>query len=262
MTPNATPQNPTLQNAALQGQGVLITGASSGLGRAAARAFAEAGADVALLARGERELRALAAEIEALGRRALVLPTDLANEGALQDAAEEVTRSFGRVDVLLNNAGTDVPGAVAELTASDWDRVLAVNLRAPFLLAKAVFPTMKVQGRGTIINLSSVAGKRGWANASAYCASKFGLTGLTQALHAEGREHGIRAVIVYPGAMATNWGEWTPEARGADEPEHRPSSQALAPEDAAAFLVWLAAAPQALVLTEAVMMPLGEQGWP
>jgi NAD(P)-dependent dehydrogenase (short-subunit alcohol dehydrogenase family) len=254
--------NTTFQNATLQNQAVLVTGASSGLGRAAALAFAEAGADVALLARGEGELRALAAEIEALGRRALLLPTDLADEGALLEAAQGVLDRFGRVDVLLNNAGTDVPGAVKELAADDWDRVLAVNLRAPFLLAKAVFPAMQAQGRGTIINVSSVAGKRGWANASAYCASKFGLTGLTQALHAEGREHGIRAVVVYPGAMATNWGDWTPEARGGDGQESRPSSEALSPKDAASFLVWLAAAPQALVLTEAVMMPLGEQGWP
>lgn len=145
---------------------------------------------------------------------------------------------------------------------SDWDLVLAVNLRAPFLLAKAVLPHMQTQGRGTIINVSSVAGKRGWANAAAYCAAKFGLTGFTQALHAEGKEHGIRAVVVYPGAMATNWGDWTPEARQGDEQEGRPANEALSPEDAASFLVWLAAAPQTMVLTETVMMPLKEQGWP
>jgi len=246
----------------LQGQTALITGASSGLGRASAIAFARAGADVALLARSERDLQAVADEVEGLGRRALVLPTDLSDEAALIGAVEQVVGSLGRIDVLLNNAGTDVPGSVTDLSASDWDRVLAVNLRAPFLLAKAVFPTMQAQGRGTIINVSSVAGKRGWANAAAYCASKFGLTGFTQALHAEGREHGIRAVVVYPGAMATNWGEWTPEARQADEQESRPSSEALSPEDAASFLVWLASAPQTMVLTETVMMPLKEQGWP
>jgi NAD(P)-dependent dehydrogenase (short-subunit alcohol dehydrogenase family) len=148
------------------------------------------------------------------------------------------------------------------LEASDWDLVLNVNLRAPFLLAKAVFPAMQAQGGGTIINVSSVAGKRGWANAAAYCASKFGLTGFTQALHAEGREYGVRAVVVYPGAMATNWGDWTPEAREKDDQGDRPSSEALSPEDAASFLVWLASAPQTVVLTEAVMMPLKEQGWP
>jgi NAD(P)-dependent dehydrogenase (short-subunit alcohol dehydrogenase family) len=117
-----------------------------------------------------------------------------------------VVEAFGRVDVLVNAAGTDVPGPVAELAVGDWDRVLAVNLRAPFVLAKAAFPHMRAAGGGTIVNVSSVAGKRGWANAAAYCASKFGLTGLTQALAAEGRPHGIRACVLYPGAMATSWG--------------------------------------------------------
>jgi NAD(P)-dependent dehydrogenase (short-subunit alcohol dehydrogenase family) len=246
----------------LQGQTALVTGASSGLGRASALAFARAGADVALLARSERDLRAVADEVEGLERRALALPTDLSDETAILGAVEQVVGSFGHLDALLNNAGTDVPGPVTDLSANDWDLVLNVNLRAPFLLAKAVFPHMQVRGRGTIINVSSVAGKRGWANAAAYCASKFGLTGFTQALHAEGKAHGIRAMVVYPGAMATNWGDWTPEAREEDEQGSRPSGEALSPEDAASFLVWLASAPQTMVLTETVMMPLKEQGWP
>lgn len=246
----------------LEGQVALITGASSGLGRASALAFAQAGADVALFARSERDLQGVAAEVEKLGKRVLVLPTDLTDDTALGRAVERVVRDFGRVDVLLNNAGTDVPGAVKDLSVSDWDRVLAVNLRAPFLLAKAVFPAMQAQGYGTIINVSSVAGKRGWANAAAYCAAKFGLTGFTQALHAEGQAYGIRAVVVYPGAMATHWGDWTAEARRDDAKPERPADEALEPETAAAFLVWLATAPRTMVLTETVMMPLKEQGWP
>lgn len=116
----------------LAGQTVLVTGASSGLGRASAVAFAQAGADVALLARSERDLQDVAADVEGFGRRALLLPTDLSDETAVVSAAEQVVREFGRVDVLLNNAGTDAPGAVKDLSASDWDRVMAVNLRAPF----------------------------------------------------------------------------------------------------------------------------------
>jgi NAD(P)-dependent dehydrogenase (short-subunit alcohol dehydrogenase family) len=103
--------------------------------------------------------------------------------------------------------------AVIELGVDDWDQVLAVNLRAPFVLAKAVFPHMRQAGRGTIVNVSSVAGKRGWANAAAYRASKFGLSGLTQALAVEGRPHGVRACVLDPGAMATNWGVWSAVAR-------------------------------------------------
>lgn len=119
--------------------------------------------------------------------------------------------------MLVNAAGTDAPGTVEALDIEGWDRTLAVNLRAPFLLSKAVFPHMRQAGGGTIINISSVAGKKGWANASAYCASKFGLTGFTEALADEGKEHGIRAIVLYPGAMATNWGPSLPRsAKGAN----------------------------------------------
>ncbi len=121
---------------------------------------------------------------------------------------------------------------------------------------------MRDAGRGTIINISSVAGKRGWANAAAYCASKFGLTALTQALTAEGKPHGIRACIVYPGGMATNWGKWVSEDRQTEEPERPPVTQVLPPREVAALLVWIAAAPPELVLNEAIVSPLEEGGWP
>ena len=149
-----------------------------------------------LMARSETDLQQVAAEIEAARRRALVCPVDLSDSAALTDAVSRGVDAFGLLDILVNNAATDVPGPVTELTSDDWDRVMSVNLRAPFLLAKAAFPHMQRQGGGIIINVSSVAGKRGWANASAYCASKFGLTGLTQALAAEGKPHGIRACVV------------------------------------------------------------------
>jgi NAD(P)-dependent dehydrogenase (short-subunit alcohol dehydrogenase family) len=148
------------------------------------------------------------------------------------------------------------------VTQEDWDRVLAVNLRAPFLLSQAVFPSMRRAGRGTIVNVSSVAGKRGWANASAYCASKFGLTGLTQALAAEGKLHGIRVCVLYPGAMRTAWGAWGPDARGAGEASAAQSAEALPPEEVAELIAWMAAAPSELVLNEVVVTPLLERGWP
>jgi 3-oxoacyl-[acyl-carrier protein] reductase len=204
-----TEQTPSV----LAGQVALVTGASSGLGRATAVALAHAGADVALLARSATDLEQVVDEIAVAGRRGMALPVDLAHAEQITDAVARTLAAFGRIDVLVNAAGTDVPGAVADLATEDWDRVLDVNLRAPFVLAKAVFPAMQQAGRGTIINVSSVAGKRGWANAAAYCASKFGLTGFTQALAAEGKPHGIRACIVYPGGMATNWGVWSSDTR-------------------------------------------------
>ena len=245
----------------LVGQVALVTGASSGLGRATAVALAQAGADVALLARSEPDLRQVVDEIAAAGRRGLVLPLDLANAAHITDAVTRTLAAWGRIDVLVNAAGTDVPGPVVELATEDWDHVLDVNLRAPFVLAKAVFPHMQQARRGTIVNVSSVAGKRGWANAAAYCASKFGLTGFTQALAAEGKAHGIRACVVYPGGMATNWGVWSSDERQEGAPAV-PPTQALSPADVAALIVWIAAAPPELVLNEAVVSPLNEGGWP
>jgi NAD(P)-dependent dehydrogenase (short-subunit alcohol dehydrogenase family) len=246
----------------MAGRVALVTGASSGLGRATAVALAQAGADVALLARGQQDLDQAAAEVERAGRRALVLVADLADAEALAGAVARVVEALGRVDVLVNAAGTDVPAPVAELAVSDWDRVVAVNLRAPFVLAKAAFPHMRAAGGGTVVNVSSVAGKRGWANAAAYCASKFGLTGLTQALAAEGRAHGIRACVLYPGAMATSWGVWSPDERERAQGGRPPASKALPPQEVAALVVWIATAPAELVLNEAVVSPLEEQGWP
>ncbi len=246
----------------LAGQVAVVTGASSGLGRATAIALARAGADVALIARGAKDLDPVAAEVTQVGRRALQLPLDLAVADRLAPAITNVIDAFGRVDVLVNTAGTDVPASAEDLTIADWDRVQAVNLRAPFALAKAVFPPMRQAGRGTIINISSVAGKRGWANASAYCASKFGLTGLTQAIAAEGRAHGIRACVLYPGGMATNWSIWSVAKRDTEERETPPLTKAMPPADVASLIVWIAAAPLNVVLNEAIVSPLEEGGWP
>jgi NAD(P)-dependent dehydrogenase (short-subunit alcohol dehydrogenase family) len=120
---------------------------------------------------------------------------------------------------------------------------------------------MREAGSGTIVNISSVAGKKGWANASAYCASKFGLTGLTEALADEGREHGIRAIILYPGAMATSWGAFAPEERRQSEPDDAPPTQVLRPERVADFIAWFAASPPEFVLTEGIIVPI-EEGLP
>ena len=240
----------------------IVTGASSGLGRATALALAMSGADIALIARSAVDLAEVAREIEALGRRTLILPLDLNDETAISSAVTRTIQELGPVDILVNAAGTDVPGPVVDLTSTDWDHVLGVNLRAPFLLAKAVFPVMAQAGRGTIVNVSSVAGKRGWANAAAYCASKFGLTGLTQSLAAEGKRHGIRACVLFPGGMDTQWGQWTPEARTHAHRAPVEPTRSLLPGDVATLIVWIAAAPAELVLNEVIVTPIDEQGWP
>ena len=249
---------PGTETGRLEGKVALVTGASSGLGRATAIALARAGADVALVARSQQELDSAKEEISKIGRRALTLPVDLASEDETMRAVERTVEGLGRVDVLVNAAGTDVPGTVEELDLDGWDRTLAVNLRAPFLLSKAAFPHMREAGGGMIINISSVAGKKGWANASAYCASKFGLTGFTEALADEGKEYGIRAIVLYPGAMATNWGAFSPDERQEGEPTEAPPTRMLPPERVADLIVWLAASPPGFVLTEGIVVPIEE----
>src|SRR5829696_414526 len=243
----------------LEDRSALVTGASSGLGRATALALARVGTDVALVARSVQELESAREEILRTGRRALSLPTDLGKEEDTSATIRRTVEEFGRIDVLVNAAGTDAPATVEELAVEDWDRTLAVNLRAPFLLSKAAFPRMREAGGGTIVNVSSVAGKKGWANASAYCASKFGLTGFTEALADEGKEHGIRAIVLYPGAMATSWGNFSPEERQQSEPnEAPPATQILAPEQVAGFIAWFVASPPEFVLTEGIILPIDE----
>ena len=249
------------EKTALAGQAAIVTGASSGLGRATALALARTGASLALVARSAANLADVVEELRGDGAHALSVACDLADADALAGAVRRVRDELGPVRVLVNAAATDVPGAVSELTVEAWDHVLAVNLRAVFLLCRLAVPDMIEAGQGTIINVSSVAGKRGWGNASAYCASKFALTGFTQALGAEVRPRGVRACVIYPGAMATHWGAWSGEERPGASPERSPR-EALPAETVAAFIAWIATAPPELVLDEAIVTPLDEHGYP
>src|SRR5205085_4678764 len=137
------------------------------------------------------------------GATASALRVDVGDETDAGRAVAQIIERQGRLDVLVNNAGTDVTVSVEELSFADWDRVLRTNLRGPFVLSKAVFPWMRQQGRGHIVNVVSTAAKRTWANASAYHASKWGLLGLSHALHVEGRPHGIKVTAVVAGGMRT-----------------------------------------------------------
>ena len=249
----------------LTGRVALVTGASSGLGRAAALALAGAGADVALLARSEPDLGDTVEQIRLLPHegvgRAVAVPIDLASPEAITAAVEHIHHQLGPVEILVNVAGTDAPGPIEELDVTGWDRVMNVNLRAVFLLSKAVFPHMRAHGGGTIITAGSVAGRRGWADAGAYCASKFALTGLTQTLAAEGKPHRIRATLLYPGAMDTHWGAWTPENRKPADGD-TPTAESMPPEHVAQLITWIAVSPPDLVLNEVTVTPLLEAGWP
>jgi 3-oxoacyl-[acyl-carrier protein] reductase len=194
----------------------------------------------------------------ATGHQSLAIPVDLSHANGIIDAVAAAASRFGRIDVVVNAAATDVPGPAVDLTIDAWDRVIAVNLRAPFLLARAVFPHMRRVGGETIVNVSSVAGKRGWANVSAYCASKFRLTGLTQSLAAEGKPTRSGYVM----SIRAGWPSIGACVGGAPNylaPLER--STALPPDDVASLIVWIAAAPREVVLNEAIITPIAEQGW-
>lgn len=185
----------------MQGKVVVITGASRGIGAAAARAFADAGARVALLARNVAQVEALAAEI---GAGAMAAGCDVADFGAVASAVDAVVSRFGQVDVLVNNAGVVEPiSRLAEADVEAWGRTQDINLKGVFHGMRAVLPLMRMQGSGTIITVSSGAAVRPLEGWSAYCASKAGALMLTQAAHLEEGAHGIRVLGLSPGTVAT-----------------------------------------------------------
>jgi len=246
----------------LAGAAALVTGATSGLGRAVALRLAAGGANVALLGRSQQDLDDVAEQIETTGLRALPIQVDLAHAASLGEVVDRAVRELGKLSVLVNAAGTDVPRSAEDLSLDEWERVLAVNLTAPFMLAQAAMPHMRQRGGGLIVNISSVAGRRGWANASAYCATKFALTGLTQSLAAEGRQDGIRVCVLYPGAMSTSWGTFEPTQREAGRAQPADDRDSLDPAIVADLIAWMATAPWHAVLNEVTMTPIRETGWP
>ncbi len=228
---------------------VIVTGASSGLGAGITRVFGRAGWDVVAAARRRSRLEDLAGELAEATGAVLAVETDVSDPQAVEAMVASALDRFGRVDVLVNNAAIDHPGPIADLTVDQWREVMDVNLNAVFYASKAVFGPMAEAGGGLVVNISSVAGRKGWPNAAAYCASKFALTGFTQALNGEGEPHGIRASVIYPGGMDTPWNSGD-------------TSDFLAPDDVGRFLLHLAGQDRRFVVNEAVVCPIGEAGYP
>jgi 3-oxoacyl-[acyl-carrier protein] reductase len=187
----------------LGGQLALVTGAGRGIGRGIALALAGCGAHALLAARTESQLREVEREIRAKGGQASVLPTDLAQEGQITALFQAIAREHGRLDVLVNNAGLGLFGALAEFSAQDFDRLIAVNLKAVFLCAREAMRLMIPRRRGYIINISSVVGFKGYPNQSIYTATKHGVMGITKSLAVEAQGHGIRVSAVLPGGVDT-----------------------------------------------------------
>ena len=216
----------------LAGRVAVVTGAASGIGAAISVALAQEGARVALVDLAEpAAAEPVLAAVRGYDRQAMYVQTDVADEQAVSEMARSVMAHFGRVDVLVNNAGVGAHGTVEQTTPEEWQRVLATNLTGPYLCSRAVLPSMRGNGGGAIIIISSGAGRTGYAGMAAYCASKFGLRGFAEALAAEVGEAGIKVSTIYPGTTVTDFG-------GGPRPR-RPGVKVLFPQDVAEAVLYL-----------------------
>jgi 3-oxoacyl-[acyl-carrier protein] reductase len=198
----------------LSGKIALVTGSSRGIGRASAVALAKAGADVAVNdVRREAEAQAVCVEVEAVGRRALVVRADVSKAAEVTRLVETVEKGLGSIDILVNNAGISRPQPLAEITEQDWDDILTVNLKSMFLVTQAVLPGMRQRKWGRIINLSSVAAQLGGVIGPHYAASKAGAIGLTHSYASLLATEGITANAIAPALIETEMITSNPKAR-------------------------------------------------
>jgi short-subunit dehydrogenase len=198
----------------LAGQVVIVTGASSGIGRETALYFARERARLVLAARRQQRLQGLEREIQALGTEVLSVPTDVAQQDQVEAMVERALKRFGRVDILVNNAGVGLIALVEETSPEDMEMILRVNFLGAFYGIRAALPIMRRQGSGHIINISSFAGKRGIPLSGAYCASKFALIGLSESLRLELKGSGIKVSVICPVGTATEFFDVAKDPRG------------------------------------------------
>jgi NAD(P)-dependent dehydrogenase (short-subunit alcohol dehydrogenase family) len=186
-----------------RGKAVVVTGASSGIGRATALAFAAAGARVGLVARRRQALEEVADLARLAGGDAAVLPADVTRREEVRAAFAEATTCFGHVDVVVNNAGILLPAPVVDIVEADLDAMLRVNLFGALFVVQEAVPLMLAHGGGCIVNVASLAGRRGYTPLGGYCASKFALVGLTEALRMDLQGTPVHAALVLPGIVET-----------------------------------------------------------
>jgi NAD(P)-dependent dehydrogenase (short-subunit alcohol dehydrogenase family) len=238
----------------IEGSVALVTGGGRGLGEAICHTLGAAGAMVVVADLRQDLADSVALKIRDNGGQAMAQRLDVGDEAQAEKIISEIATEFGRLDILINNAGIDVTLSVEELRINDWDRVIRTNLRAPFIMSKYAFPVMRRQGGGQIVNVVSTAAKRTWANASAYHASKWGLLGLSHAVHVEGRQYNIKVTAVISGGMRTPFLlERFPDID---------TETLQAPSNVAETIRFVLTQPAETVIPEIMVLPVRETSWP
>jgi NAD(P)-dependent dehydrogenase (short-subunit alcohol dehydrogenase family) len=243
------------ERAHIEGKVAFVTGGARGLGAAIVRELAGLGARVMV---GDVRLDladALVQQLQGDGCHAQALAVDLRDGEAAMAALDTTAAELGGLDILINNAGTDRTVSIEEMTLTDWDEIMAVNLRAPFALSKRAFEIMSARGGGgSIVNITSTAAKRAWANASAYHASKWGLLGLSHAMHVEGRPLGIKVTAIVAGGMRTPF--------LLDRFPDLDPSVLQDPATVARTVMFALSQPEESVIPELMVLPMRETSWP
>lgn len=236
----------------LAGRTILVTGGGSGLGAAICSLLAQEGARVAVVDIKEQAAAKVADTLKETGTQAVPFVMDVGDEASIVDGLNRVAEALGELDAIINNAGVDVTLGIQELATEDWQRVINTNLTGPFLLSKHGLPRMKPGGH--IVNIASTAARRAWPNASAYHASKWGLLGLTHALHAELRSSGIKVSAVIAGGMRTPFLlERFPDI----------DVELLQdPANVARAVKFVLTQPPETVIPEVMVLPMKETSWP
>lgn len=234
----------------LTGKVALITGGNKGIGKGIALGLAAEGAALTITARGQAELQHTADELKATGADVLALPADMTDEQQVQDIFAKTLARFGRLDILVNNAGAFDGGPLDQLSVAAWDKVIAVNLRAPFLCTREALRIMKKQGGGRIINIGSISAQRVRPHSAAYSASKHGIWGLTQVTALEGREFGISCGCLHPGNTLVE--------RRMDTVKQEDDEPMMTVAELAQAAVLMAAMPPHVNFLEAIVLPVGQ----
>lgn len=239
---------------AIEGKVILVTGAGQGLGAAICKTLAAEGAKTILVDIKPEGLERTIGEMNGCAHNAESFIMDVGDEKNVEDVIQKIIEKYGKLDVVINNAGVDYTKSIEDLAIEEWDRVMHVNLRGPFLISKAAFPHLKKNGSGHIVNIVSTASKRTWANASAYHASKWGLLGFSHALHVEARQEKIKVTAVIAGGMQT---PFIMERFPDTDPNNLQD-----PQNVADTVKYVLSQPKETVIPEIMVIPMTETSWP